>query len=119
MWGVSIRGAIMLVLLAGATCGCGKGSNGQINRDRIPSIIIISRDAAVPVADAAVKPDAAGAAAAPLDATAADVWRDPSSVFPDCKGTAEQVSNCIINQPARSGVPVTRPDPMDYNLCRP
>ena len=44
---------------------------------------------------------------------------DPSQVFPDCTGTEDEISNCIINLPTRAGTPINRPDPMDYALCTP
>jgi hypothetical protein len=62
-----------------------------------------------------------------IDAPAADVWiaqpkRDgsvaPDPISPDCQGTEEQVNDCIINAPTKSGIPATRGKPsLTYQTC--
>ena len=37
---------------------------------------------------------------------------------PDCQGTEEQVNDCIINAPTKSGIPATRGKPsLTYQTC--
>ncbi len=62
-----------------------------------------------------------------IDGPAVDVWiaqprRDgsgaPEPTSPDCEGTEEQVNNCIINAPTKSGIPATRGKPsLTYQTC--
>jgi hypothetical protein len=114
-----VRATMLLFAAAGTACSSGTSSKAQTGQDAATTVIVVNRDADVPTADAPADPDAASAVVPSPDATAADLWMDPSLVFPDCVGTPEEVSDCIINLPTRSGTPVTRPDPMDYSLCRP
>ena len=37
---------------------------------------------------------------------------------PDCQGTEEQINDCIINAPTKSGIPATRGKPsLTYQTC--
>ena len=116
-----IGGTMLLSLAAAAACGSGSSSDGRVAMDAYQNIIIVinSRDADVPANDAPV-----GSDMSPLppssDATMAEVWMSADELFPSCKGTPEQVSDCIINLPTRSAIPVTRADPVVvYPACRP
>jgi hypothetical protein len=52
------------------------------------------------------------------DASPGAPWT-ADQVFPSCTGTADQVSECIINLPSNFGTPVTSAAPMDFNACKP
>jgi hypothetical protein len=69
-------------------------------------------DAGVSVGDAQSVVPSAG------DAGPAAPWT-ADQVFPSCKGTIDQVSECIINLPSKFGTPVTSAAPMDFNACKP
>jgi hypothetical protein len=69
-------------------------------------------DAGVGVNDAQSVGPSAG------DAGPAAPWT-ADQVFPSCKGTVDQVSECIINLPSKFGTPVTSAAPMDFNACKP
>jgi hypothetical protein len=113
-----IVGTTLLLAVAGTACSSGTSSKVQDS-----AIVVISGnvDAATPPIDAPADPDADSVVVSSPDASEGDGFWDPGPPFPDCVGTPEQVSNCIINlpTPTRPGIPVTRPNPMDYNLCRP
>ena len=58
------------------------------------------------------------------DTAQTQTWRDaaPGDLTeipgPDCQGTEEQVNNCIINAPTKSGLPATRGKPsLTYQTC--
>lgn len=102
-----------VVLLA-----CGGNDGGGARGPVHPTTIQVNADAAVTV-DAVTEPTVGGATYVPVDASTVDLWRDPSTLFPDCTGTVDQVSDCIINLPSRTGVPVTSTDPMAYSACKP
>jgi hypothetical protein len=120
------RGILLLSFVVLASCG---GSSNNEGTHDAKIIIVINSDAPaslddagqadVPLipADAQVTPDDGGVSYVPFDA---GLWRNPDTLFPDCQaGTAEQISDCIINLPTSSGIPVTRQDPMDYSACKP
>ena len=69
-------------------------------------------DAGVSVSDAQSVGPSAG------DAGPAAPWT-ADQVFASCKGTVDQVSECIINLPSKFGTPVTSAAPMDFNACKP
>ena len=71
-----------------------------------------STDAGVSVGDAQSGNPSAG------DAGPAAPWTT-DQVFPSCQGTADQVSECIINLPSKFGTAVTSAAPMDFNACKP
>jgi hypothetical protein len=60
-----------------------------------------------------------------IDAPQAEIKRDAQAVVivppqdsPDCQGTEEQVNDCIINAPTKSGIPATRGKPsLTYQTC--
>lgn len=52
------------------------------------------------------------------DAMSGASWT-PDQIFPSCTGTADQVSECIINLPSKFGTPVTSAAPMEFNACKP
>ena len=60
-----------------------------------------------------------------IDAPQAVIKRDaqavvtvPPSDSVDCQGTEEQVNDCIINAPTKSGIPATRGKPsLTYQTC--
>jgi hypothetical protein len=107
LWQFSVLSAVFLL-----ACGGGSPSGGA---DARPTVIVFNADA--PVASTSESTDAAPARVV-FDASAVDLWRDPNTLFPDCTGTADEISDCIINLPSRSGVAVTSAEPMDYSLCR-
>ena len=109
-----IYGITSLVVVAGTACGSGTSSP---NRKDATVIIIVPPDADVTYAPLPY-PDADYVPIAAPDAAIVDAWGHPI-LFPDCQGTPEQISACIINLPTPGGIPVNRPEPMDYNLCRP
>ena len=116
----------MMFLLA-ATAACGSNSKGDAGTGT-GAKPFISRDASPDPDPVPPTPDAAGilpsddalapAEAGPLAVPSADAWIDPALLFPTCTGTPEQINDCIINLPARGGMQITRPDPMDYELCK-
>jgi len=102
---------------------CSSGSSSTVRKDSTPIVYYIDADVATVDApsevDAAIQDfDADSTPVPPPDATPTDLIFDPGDIFP-CEGTPQQVNDCIINLQTRSGVPVTRPEPMDYSLCRP
>ena len=109
-----------MLLLAVAGTACSSGASSQAQGAAVNVIVIPSNiDAAASTIDAPAAPDVASVVVPSSDATESDLFWDPGPPFPDCVGTPEQVSNCIINLPTRAGIQVTRQNPMDYNLCRP
>lgn len=60
-----------------------------------------------------------------IDASQAASKRDAQAVVPvpspdnvDCQGTEEQVNDCVINAPTKSGIPATRGKPsLTYQTC--
>ncbi len=111
LWQMCVLGAWL-----GPACG---NEGAEVTRaDARPTVVFVNADAAS-VADAAEPVQDAGLSPIRVDAAAVDLWRDPSTLFPACTGTAEEISACIINLPSSSGVPVTSSEPMDYSLCRP
>jgi hypothetical protein len=128
-----ILGGLCVLWLAGEL-SCMKYSTAKPYKAQ-PTVIVVDRDAA-PAADASSI--VSDSQATPSDAaTVSDVLADvipdpgvdgsqgsylpihPSDVFPDCVGTDDQMNDCIVNLPTRAGIPVTRPEPMDYALCKP
>jgi hypothetical protein len=101
-----------------------------------PTVIHLGSDAAAGAPDALVTRDAAGlpevaaslpdapegtqdtASSSPVEADEGII--DPSKIlFPSCQtGSPDDISDCIINLPTRAGTPITRPDPMAFELCR-
>jgi hypothetical protein len=115
-----MNGIMLLLAVAGTACSSGTSPKAQ---DGAGNTISISGnvDAAASTIDAPADPDVDSVVVPSPDADEGDGFWDPGPPFPDCVGTPEQVSNCIINlpTPTRPGIPVTRQNPMDYNLCRP
>jgi hypothetical protein len=65
-------------------------------------------------------PDVPGVDAADAYVVVQQTKRDSSapSPEPDCQGTEEQVNDCIINAPTKSGIPATRGKPsLTYQTC--
>lgn len=65
-------------------------------------------------------PDASGIDAPGGDSVIAPSKRDTSAPIqePDCQGTEQQVNDCIINAPTKSGIPATRGKPsLTYQTC--
>jgi hypothetical protein len=108
---------MLLLAVTGTACSSGTSSQAQ---GAAVNVIVIPRniDAAASSIDAPAATDVASVVPSP-DATETDLFWDPGPPFPDCVGTPEQISNCIINLPTRAGIQVTRQNPVDYNLCRP
>ena len=132
----SLSVGILLVSLV-ALPSCKGASGGAVTYDARPTIIVLSKDAALVAPDAGaadvpVNPpetqvvpvdgalvDKPTTPSGPVDTGSVAVCIDPSTLFPTCQGTADEISDCITNLPTRSGTPVTRPDPVDYSTCRP
>ena len=122
----------MLLFLLVVLGSCGGSSSGEAPHDAKPSIIPMNNDAPVSSddagqADAPLTPTDAQVALddgginpyVPFDTGSVDLWLDPGTLFPDCHGTPDEISDCIINLPTRAGIPVTRPDPMPFSSCKP
>lgn len=104
MWLV-VRIAMCAFTMLGFLSGCGLKTSGIATRP-----------------PGHVKEDA-GPDMPPIDAPSAadhpvftgDVF-SPSPI--DCQGTEEQVNDCIINAPTKSGIPATRGNPpLTYQTC--
>jgi hypothetical protein len=104
------RIVVCALLTLGLLQACGLRSSGiatrppgHVKEDAGPDV------PSVPGIDApqsTTKRDAAGLATVPT----------PDS--PDCQGTEEQVNDCIINAPTKSGIPATRGKPsLTYQTC--
>ena len=103
-----VRMVMLVVAALGVLNGCGLKTSGIATRP--PGHV--KEDAG---------PDVPG-----IDAGTSDVSlqpkRDASPLPPeqaiDCQGTEEQVNDCIINAPTKSGIPATRSKPtLTYQTC--
>ena len=103
-----VRIAMCAFTMLGFLSGCGLKTSGIATRP--PGHV--KEDAG---------PDMPGVDASVSDASVAK--RDGSSSIPppppiDCQGTEEQVNDCIINAPTKSGIPATRgKPPLTYQTC--
>ena len=119
----------MLMLALAALASCGGSSGPGVAHDAKPNIFdndgpTSQTDAGQPdtpltAGDTQANPDGGGISQyQPYDGGSSDLWMDPNLIFP-CTGTPQEISDCIINLPTSAGIPVTRPDPMDFSTCKP
>ncbi len=108
--------ARVCLLCAASLFGCGLRSSSVATRPpgevrdagAEPNVEPVVIDAGGPDR-AAVKPKAAASAAALPEG----FWLPI-----DCQGSGEQINDCIINAPTKSGIPATRPKPtVTYQTC--
>ena len=108
MW-ILVRIAVGGFAVMGGLAGCGLKTSGIATRPQGH----VKEDAG-PDAPGVDAPDAAIFTTVKRDGS---VSPEPSQGV-DCQGTEEQVNDCIINAPTKSGIPATRSKPtLTYQTC--
>ena len=107
MW-LLVRIAMCAVAMLGFLSGCGLKTSGIATRP--PGHV--KEDAGPDVPES----DAPGVDLPPVKHDGSSQIPPPQPI--DCQGTEEQVNDCIINAPTKSGIPATRGKPsLTYQTC--
>jgi hypothetical protein len=108
---IDLRVVMCAIITLGVLQGCGLRNSGIATRP--PGHVKEDAGPDVPGIDGPNLPEVV--VQSPRRDASADVFIIPPV---DCQGTEEQVNDCIINAPTKSGIPATRGKPtLTYQTC--